>query len=461
MSVLESKADAKGSVSGWTQIRNPQMKNYLCALTIFICHLPLQAEVITDGTLGAATSLPGPEYLIKYSLGQQLGKNLFHSFKTFNINTGESATFTGPNSVANILTRVTGSNSSFIDGTIRSKIPNANLYLLNPKGILFGKNASLEISGSFHASTADYLRLGNNGKFFASHPDKSLLTVAPPQAFGFLDNPATITIQDSRLFVPPEQTLSIIGGDIYIDDATLAAESGRINLAAVATEGEVIFTDSDLTMSGFSQPGIINISQSSTDKRFIEFTGKSFADFMKSDPALPPPPGNIDVSGASSGQVFIRAGQFFLDKGSIFADTYQNKGLGIDIEIAGDMQLTNGAKITADNYGNSEGGHISIITKNLSLNGYNDEMKDYKPLDLSGIAASNFSPKSGIGGDININTTSLEIAPGTINTAANFGIAGNITINAKDTISLLYKSNISASTITCLEGIGCPSGNAG
>ena len=158
------------------------MKKYLLALTIFICHLPLHAEVITDGTLGAATSLPGPDYLIDDSLGQQFGGNLFHSLQTFNLNASESATFTGPNSITNILTRITGGNHSFIDGTISSKIPNANLYLLNPNGILFGENASLDISGSFHASTADYLRLGDNGKFSASHPGKSWLTVAPPQA---------------------------------------------------------------------------------------------------------------------------------------------------------------------------------------------------------------------------------------------------------------------------------------
>jgi hypothetical protein len=54
------------------------MKNYLFAFTIFIYHLPLHAEVITDGTLGIATSLPGPNYLIDDSLGQQFGSNLFH-----------------------------------------------------------------------------------------------------------------------------------------------------------------------------------------------------------------------------------------------------------------------------------------------------------------------------------------------------------------------------------------------
>ncbi|MDM8566434.1 filamentous hemagglutinin N-terminal domain-containing protein [Candidatus Halobeggiatoa sp. HSG11] len=51
-----------------------------------------------------------------------------------------------------------------IDGLIRSTIPNADMYFLNPYGIMFGPNAQLDVQGSFHASTADYLRLEEDGK---------------------------------------------------------------------------------------------------------------------------------------------------------------------------------------------------------------------------------------------------------------------------------------------------------
>ncbi|MEK8018075.1 MAG: filamentous hemagglutinin N-terminal domain-containing protein, partial [Candidatus Parabeggiatoa sp.] len=241
------------------------MKKSLLIFTLFICHLPLQAEVITDGTLGAALSLPGPDYLIDDSLGQQFGSNLFHSLQTFNLNASETATFTGPNSVANILTRVTGGNSSFIDGTIRSEIPNANLYLLNPNGILFGENASLDITGSFHASTADYLRLGETGRFSATHPNQSLLTIAPPQAFGFLDNPASITIDNSFLRVQENNTLSLLGGDLKINEGTLYAPDGRINMVALNSGGEIIPTSSDLRVEPFEKLGKITLSLSSFD----------------------------------------------------------------------------------------------------------------------------------------------------------------------------------------------------
>jgi len=158
------------------------------------------AEIVLNGTLGSSGSLPGPDYLISDNLGKQSGTNLFHSFESFNIDTGESATFTGPISVENVIGRVTGTHSSWIDGTLRSQIPNANLYLLNPNGILFGKNASLDMSGSFHASTADYLRLKNGQNFYVNQSNDFSLMVTPPSRFGFLDStPANITIQDSIL----------------------------------------------------------------------------------------------------------------------------------------------------------------------------------------------------------------------------------------------------------------------
>ena len=113
---------------------------YLC-LTFFFCQafLPLsEAQITLDGSLGPRGPLSGPNYEISAGMGQLRGRNLFHSFGQFNVLTGESATFTGPASVANILSRVTGGNPSVIDGLLQSNIPGASLFLLNPSGVLFG-----------------------------------------------------------------------------------------------------------------------------------------------------------------------------------------------------------------------------------------------------------------------------------------------------------------------------------
>ncbi len=135
-----------------------------------------------DGTLGRGGALPGPDYLIGADLGRQKDGNLFHSFQYFNLQIHEIATFSGPNSVSNIISRVTGGNPSNIEGLIRSTIPNADMYFLNPYGIMFGENARLDVQGSFHASTADYLRLRDGGSFDARNHRSSLLTVAPVES---------------------------------------------------------------------------------------------------------------------------------------------------------------------------------------------------------------------------------------------------------------------------------------
>jgi len=154
----------------------------------------ISAEIVLDNTLGSsARPLQGPDFAIEPNMGQQMGNNLFHSFATFNLNPNESAKFNGPTNIENIISRVTGGKASHINGLLHSTIPNADMYFLNPAGIMFGEHARLDIQGSLHISTADYLKLGNDGLFTATNPENTLLTIAPPTAFGFLDtNPAPI-----------------------------------------------------------------------------------------------------------------------------------------------------------------------------------------------------------------------------------------------------------------------------
>ena len=147
------------------------LKRLLCFSVLLLLSSLLtisQAQITLDGSLGPRGALRGPNYTISDGMGQIRGPNLFHSFGQFNLSKGESATFTGPNTIANILSRVTGGSPSSIDGTIRSQIPGANLFLLNPSGVIFGPNASLDVSGSFHVSTANVLRFSDGATWTSS-----------------------------------------------------------------------------------------------------------------------------------------------------------------------------------------------------------------------------------------------------------------------------------------------------
>jgi len=381
-------------------------------ILLLIISLPINAQVVLDGTLGHSGPLPGPDYQIKADLGQQHGGNLFHSFQDFNLQSFESATFSGPNSVNNVISRVTGGNPSNIDGLLRSTIPNADMYFLNPYGIMFGPNARLDVQGSFHASTADTLRLQDGGQFNARQPGNSLLTVAPVEAFGFLTNmPATITTEDSDLSVPENQTLSLIGGDLRLNGQSpiqfdedgfaaifarskLSAASGRINLASVASRGEIIPHESELDLNG--EGGKIQI-----------------------DNTL------IDVSSRGSGAVFIRGGQLAMQDSTIQANTLADlNGKNIDmrlsesIDIRGDLLA-----VLNQTFGKGNAGSITINTPYLEVTG---SFVDASTLDV------------GRAGDIKVEATQMALKGGAKFSSSTLGSGqgGQLEIKVTDSISL-------------------------
>src|SRR5262249_25392266 len=124
-------------------------------------------------TLNGSTTTPCVGGTCNITGGTPMGSNLFHSFGQFSVGTNNTANFSVANTIQNIISRVPGGVGSQIDGTLTSTISapptisSANLFLLNPAGILFGQNAKLNVGGSFHATTADYIKLGTDGVVYA------------------------------------------------------------------------------------------------------------------------------------------------------------------------------------------------------------------------------------------------------------------------------------------------------
>jgi filamentous hemagglutinin family protein len=369
---------------------------------------PLQADALTDGTLGSQVHLTDPHFTVGENLGKRVGNNLFHSFEHFNVPTDGSATFTGSLGIQNVLARVTGPTSSNIDGTLRSTIPDANLYLMNPNGIRFGEHARLDVLGSFHATTADSIRLGQDGQFNAREPSKSLLTVAPPAAFGFLsDTPATIRVEKSFLKVPSGKTFSLLGGDLQIQDGTLFCPQGHLNLVSVASSG--LLPADSLDTQTFPLLGKISLTHS-PDIEFQTIGGEMIA--------------NVDASGhpeGPGGRIFIRGGQLLVEGAYIFSDSYGNeRGQGIDMYIQGPVVLSKAANITADNYGGDKGGDVSITaTDSISLF---DQPPEHLGIPRTAISAN--SNAEGDAGDVRINTPQLEITSGLIASSPQAGATG-------------------------------------
>jgi filamentous hemagglutinin family protein len=289
------------------------------------------------------------------------GGNLFHGFGQFNIGPADIATFQNGISfdgsgnalaaglpTSSILARVTGTSGnnptlSSIYGTIQtSGFGNANLFLMNPAGFLFGPNATVNVGGMVAFTSADYLRLegpGANGIFYADTARVDVLTSAPVAAYGFLgSNPEAITVQGSQLTVTPGQSLSLVGGDITIQSSTLSTLNGQINLASVASPGEILtgalVRAQNINGQSFGNSGAIQITEQSV----------------------------IDVSGNGGGTVLIRGGQFLLDNATIVAQVtgpgpvtngVEAIGEGVDIQASKDAAIRNFAVIDTSVTGNA------------------------------------------------------------------------------------------------------------
>ncbi|MEE9326883.1 MAG: filamentous hemagglutinin N-terminal domain-containing protein [Cocleimonas sp.] len=404
------------------------------------------SEITLDGSMGTTGSLVGPDYQITEDLGQRAGGNLFHSFGQFNINSAESATFSGSAGINNVISRVTGGQTSTIDGAFRSTIPGANVYFLNPSGVIFGENASLDVQGSFHASTADYLKFKDGGKFESGVATANpVLTTAAPEAFGFLDNtPAKIEIlggNNKLLKVPAGETLSLIGGDINIDDRSLYAPGGQVILASAGSTGELIFNESGIDTSSFTKGGNIHISHVADNPFTTIGNDRKIAD--------------IDVTANTGGKVFIRGGKMVMDNANIWAHTRNGNGGGIDIGLSGNLSIngvpeesqleetpTSGLTVFALGKGNV--GNIVLNIDELNL--------------THGTRISSLTGTSGKGGNLNINANSILLqgnntksAPYLSSLTTGTGDAGHIAINTND-LKMLDSGSIHSSVSETGQG---------
>jgi len=343
---------------------------YLLLLTLI--SPSLQAQITTDGSLGPLVNLPGPDYQITADLGQQYGGNLFHSFQDFNLQSFETATFSGLDTVQNVISRVTGGNPSNIDGTIRTTLPNADFYFLNPYGLLLGPNARLDVSGSFHASTADYLGFSDGKQFHARELSESLLTVAPIEAFGFLTpNPAPITVEESQLMLFNEQTFSLIGGDITINghwfspvvnkpDKITSVVDVKKNIEKLDIFNPLIFSETGhINLISYANPGEMRVSDLSDFPSSNEVGGQIRMTHT-----------NIGVSGP--GEIFIRAGELILMNSVLTHVNFDEEESGLidiavnNLELMGDQQV---AGIYTQTEGIATGPAIDIVANNLNIQG--------------------------------------------------------------------------------------------
>ncbi len=304
-----------------------------------------RADVVRDGRVGSAgpgavanesDGAGGLRYLIRESDGHRPGggQNLFHSFSRLNLESDETAVYQGDAGIRNLITTITGGRSS-IDGKLASEIAGANLFLINPDGVVFGENATVDLSGALTVSTADQLIFSNGDVMVTSGAPPAILSMADPVGFGFLDAPAAIRVEGSRIALAQEQSLSLIGGDIDLRGgrsdggvAFVSVPSGRINFVSLASAGQVEIESDGLRITGNPDYGDIAIA----DEIFVSSSGLGVDPLGDARNSVRP--------GRGSGAIFVRADDLLIRDADIRSLTVTlHDAAPIDIGLTGQLTI--------------------------------------------------------------------------------------------------------------------------
>jgi len=384
---------------------NIKLKQFICCGLVLLFAYHSWADIVLDGTAGLAGEISGPVFNITEDLGTVHGSNLLHSFSTFDIANGETANFTSSLLVSNIIARVTGSTGTTINGILNA---DANLWLLNPNGVMVGPDASINVVGSFKFNANsnnndDIVALVmSDGSALTVDSDLNTLSIANPLDFGFLSD--------------------VTSPRIVVDDS-LTGTSTTIN--GVDNAGFTLYTlDGD-------DP---NIAQFAGDNLFYSFARFNLFSndgaIFQSNRAMPVD--NILIRVTGGAHSFLNGG--FSTRGALFdsslwfinpAGIIAGNGLLLDVRgsigfgAADFIQFEDGAHFFADALQ-----PVTLSVGTQSGYGFTDSGLD-RGLSFNGTFISSFQ-----GGDIVLAGQDLSVRFSLISTQGNFvgGPGGDITL---------------------------------
>ena len=386
------------------------------------CVLPIvgwgetKAQVVSDGSLMNPTQVSqGGNGRFRITEGTQSGEYLFHSFKTFSIGAHESVLFVDPNHSRGIVARVTGGQASYINGLLRAQ-GQADVFFLNPKGITFGSQASLDLGGSLIVSTAKSLQFSNQQEFKAKKSGSAppLLKISTPSGLQLGNNPKAIHVlgvghgleidPDTLGIIPANRpnellsttanrTIALIGGQVNLEGGNLQASGGRIAIAALKEDQTVQLKPDDLgwkitvpteRLKDISLAQASSLVTSGNGGGNIQLIGRN-VDILEGSTVLANSFGFIDGQGVEikasedvliTGVLLAPDGQTPIFPSSVFSEVGidQDSSAGpITIE-AQNLEISDGAQVSTSTLGFGNGGDITLNIKTLDIIGGTEEL---------------------------------------------------------------------------------------
>ncbi|MGA7933718.1 MAG: filamentous hemagglutinin N-terminal domain-containing protein, partial [Kovacikia sp.] len=435
--------------------------------------IPAQAQIASDNSMSVPTQvIRQSDKLFEIIGGTEAGSNLFHSFAEFSVKEENIARFINNNPVIqNVISRVTGASASEIFGRIEAggSAPNFNLFLLNPNGIIFGPNASLDLKGSFVATTANAIQFGDHGFFSAANPnDPSLLTVQPSAFFFNQVRPDSIRYEAKSqpvtgLKVPDDKSLLLLGGDVTIDGGMLTALNGRVELGGLAGTGTVALNIDGNNLRLRFPDSVVRADASLTNGAMVDVKDRGSGSItinarnieiargsVLASGILP----NLVFSGGKVGEIVLQATDKVIIIDDSFVESFVEQGAignSGDISIkAESLQLVNGSFIWTLANGTGNSGNIIIdIRDDITLKGRSRGISPFTSEIINQVDDNG----EGKGGNVTINAKSLSLADAAAvqTSTRGKGDAGNILIRVDDFVSLENTTNNTTQIRTVVE----------
>ncbi len=395
------------------------------------------AQVTPDAALpigeNTTVNLNGGTYDI--SGGATRGSNLFHSFDSFSLGTGEEAFFNHAPTIDTVLSRVTGGSASNIDGTIRTPINSiADLFFINPQGIVFGPNAALDIGGSFIASTATQLTFADGTTFNTANPQTTTLTISRPSGLilgeksGSIENQSTVELFPGfpvGLEVLSGESIILVGNGLNMTGGKLTAFSGRIDIASLAPESTV----SLLPANGVNQSGWMLDDETLEGLVFqdIQLSSSSRTNNLFFNSSLIDTSG--DFIGNPNGTLRLWGRQILLSGSNLLNNNYGiSQGGDLTIVASESLRLNDLSLISTATASDGEAGNLILDVPEGIVELSNDSQLSAQ----SGLFIGNGA--TGAAGTLTINTTNLSVKTGSVVTTGALDDAqgGTLIINAPD-----------------------------